>query len=464
MASPEWGDPGAAREAVETFRRPLAELPDPLPVPMLPGPFDLTLRPPPSKSITNRLFVLAALGRGESVLGRPLLDAVDAKVMIEAVGLLGAEVRLEGENAIVTGVAGEPRGGVNLYLENAGTAVRFLTAAASLAHGRMRIDGSDRMRERPIAGLISSLRSMRLAARFIHEYGFPPVELDPGPEQLEGGRISLDTQASSQFISALMMIAPWTRQGIVLTLEGEITSKPYVVMTMELLRRAGARVDSTGTMRKIFVAPGGYGGFHIDVEPDASGATYFQAAAAITPGSRCTIEGLPPMSLQPDGRFAELLMVLGAHASREKDSVTVTAPGEDAPFRGTRFDLSWAPDAAMTLAVAGAFATGATTINGLRTLRDKECDRLRATSTELGKLGVRVAESPSALEISGGAPMTGGPVELDTYDDHRMAMALALVGLRRPGVLIRDPGCVSKTYPTFWSDLAKVYESALSRL
>jgi len=462
MASPEWGDPAAAADAVSVFRRPLNELPDPLPVPMLPGPFTYELRPPPSKSITNRLFVMAALARGESVLERPLLDAVDAKVMLEAIEYLGAEVRIDGDDATVTGVAGTPRGGVNLYLENAGTAVRFLTAAAALASGRVTIDGSARMRERPIAGLISSLRAMRVTARFPAEYGFPPVELDPGGEQLEGGRVTLDTQASSQFISALLMIGPWTQRGIELTLEGEITSKPYVVMTMELLRRTGARVDATGTMRKIFVAPGAVDGFRYAVEPDASGATYFQAAAAITPGSSCTVRGLPPMSLQPDGRFPELLMVLGAHASRAADSVTVTAPPEDAPFRGTRFDLDWAPDGAMTLAVASAFATGVTTINGLRTLRDKECDRLRATSTELGKLGVKVTETPSSLEIIGGAPMTGGPVVLDTYDDHRMAMSLALVGLRRPGVLIRDPGCVSKTYPTFWSDLAGLYESALS--
>ncbi len=463
MTPTEWGERAPAEEAAQTMRRPLDELPDPLPVPMLPGPFDVSLRPPPSKSITNRLFVMAALAEGESVLERPLLDAVDARVMIQAIDQLGAETSIDAHNAVVRGVAGEPRGGVNLYLENAGTAVRFLTAAAALAHGRVTIDGSDRMRKRPIAGLVSSLRSMRLAARFPGEYGFPPVQLDPTSDQLEGGRVTLETQASSQFISALLMIAPWTKRGIELTLEGEITSKPYVVMTMELLRRVGARVDSTGTMRKIFVAPGAVEGFRLAVEPDASGATYFQAAAAITPESRCTIEGLPPLSLQPDGRFPELLMVLGAEATRTERSVTVIAPSEDAPYRGTRFDLSWAPDAAMTLAVAAAFAEGTTTINGLRTLRDKECDRLRATTTELSKLGVNIRETPSSLIIEGGVPTSSDPVELDTYDDHRMAMALALVGLRRPNVFIRDPACVSKTYPTFWADLARLYDAALSR-
>lgn len=462
MTTRKWGDRGTAEQAVEVFRRPLEDLPDPLPVPMLPGPFKIALRPPPSKSITNRLFVIAALARGESVLERPLVDAVDAKVMIRAIEDLGADVRAGDTDVRVRGVAGNPRGGVNLHLENAGTAVRFLTAAAALAHGRVTIDGSARMRERPIAGLVSSLRAMRIAARFPGTYGFPPVQLDPGPDQLEGGRVTLDTQASSQFISALLMIAPWTRRGIELNLEGEITSKPYVVMTMELLRRAGARVDATGTMRRIFVAPGGVEGFRIAVEPDASGATYFQAAAALTPGSTCTIQGLPPMSLQPDGRFAELLMVLGAGAERGEDSVTTTAPEEEEPFRGTRFDLSWAPDAAMTLAVAGAFAEGTTTINGLRTLRDKECDRLHATVRELTKLGVRVRETPSSLVVTGGVPEGGAPVELDTYDDHRMAMALAVAGLRREGVLVRDPACVSKTYPTFWADLAALYESALS--
>ena len=464
MPTPEWGDPAAASEAAAVMRRPLAELPACLPVPPLPGPFDVSLRPPSSKSITNRLLVLAALAQGDSVLERPLLDAVDAQVMLRAITAMGAEVTVRDDRAVIRGVGGEPRGGVNLHLENAGTAVRFLTAAAALARGRVTIDGSDRMRERPIGGLVSSLRSLRVTARFLQTYGFPPVQLDPTGAALEGGEITLDTQASSQFISALLMIGPWTRVGVTLKLKGEITSKPYVVMTMELLRRIGADVQSSDDMRRIRVGPRPLDGFSMPIEPDASGATYFLAAAAITPGSSCTIEGLPPLSLQPDGRFAELLMVLGAAARRTPDTVTVRAPNDDEPFRGTRFNLAWAPDAAMTLAVVAAFAEGPTTITGLRTLRDKECDRLAATRHELRKLGVDVTATDESLRIVGGAPASAGVVELDTYDDHRMAMALALTGLRRPGVVIRDPACVSKTYPTFWADLARVYDASLSRL
>jgi 3-phosphoshikimate 1-carboxyvinyltransferase len=449
--------------ALEAMRGPLESLPETLPVPALTGPFDCSLRPPSSKSITNRLLVLAALAEGESVIHRPLADAVDAKVMLAAIERLGAEVKLRDDRVLIRGVAGEPRGGVDLYLENAGTAVRFLTAAGALAGGRVTIDGSARMRERPIAGLVSALRSLRVAARFTGEYGFPPVQLEPGAATLEGGEITLDTQASSQFVSALLMIGPWTRAGVTLHLRGEITSKPYVVMTMELLRRTGAEVESTANMRTIRVGPKPLSAFEMEVEPDASGATYFLAAAALTPGSRCTIEGLPPMSLQPDGRFAELLLTLGADVQRTDDTVTVAAAPEGTPFRGTRFNLAWAPDAAMSLAVAAAFAQGRTVITGLRTLRDKECDRLEATRAELTKLGAAVSIEGDSLVIDGPLPAGSGTVELDTYDDHRMAMALAVAGLRRPGVVIRDPACVSKTYPTFWNDLARLYDAALSR-
>jgi len=225
MSGTEWGDRDEARAAAEVFRRPLDQLPDPLPVPVLPGPFEVSLRPPSSKSITNRLLVLAALCGGTSTLRRPLLGAVDTRVMLGAIERLGAAVEVTGtgaEEAVhVTGVAGEPRGGVSLHLENAGTAVRFLTAAGALAHGRVTVDGSERMRRRPIGGLVSSLRSMRVAARFLGEYGFPPVQLDPTAETLAGGCVTLDTQASSQFISAILMIGPWTREGIELQLTGD---------------------------------------------------------------------------------------------------------------------------------------------------------------------------------------------------------------------------------------------------
>ncbi len=466
MAGPDRAVRGwtaADEAALEAMRGPFDDLPAALPIPVMPGPFDVSLRPPSSKSITNRLLVLAALCEGESVIHRPLVDAVDARVMLSAIERLGAGVRIEGDRAIIRGVGGEPRGGVTLHLENAGTAVRFLTAAGSLAGGRVTIDGSPRMRERPIGGLVSSLRSLRVAARFTGAYGFPPVQLDPGGERLQGGEVTLDTQASSQFVSALLMIGPWTREGVTLKLRGEITSKPYVVMTMELLRRIGAEVEARSDMRTVRVHPRPLSGFEMEVEADASGATYFEAAAALVEGSSCTIEGLGPMSLQPDGRFAELLLVLGARVARSETSVTVRSPEEGGSLRGTRFDLSWAPDAAMTLAAAAAFAEGRTVISGLGTLRDKECDRLTATRTELTKLGVRIDSSESAWVIEGGVGAGRGRVELDTYDDHRMAMALAIVGLRRAGVVIRDPKCVSKTYPTFWNDLARLYESALSR-
>jgi 3-phosphoshikimate 1-carboxyvinyltransferase len=310
---------------------------------------------------------------------------------------------------------------------------------------------------------------------------FPPVRITPPTDLPRGATLTLSTTLSSQFISALLLIAPWLPGGLTLKLEGEVTSPTYVHMTLGLLDQFGATVRTSDSLAVIRVAPppGGAGLAPFDylVEPDASGATYFWGAAAFVPGAICRVEGLDSHSLQGDTRFPDLLARMGAtllrddaapgpHPAPEGDpaphvpSIGIRGPATLAPIMA---DLSPMPDATMTLAVAACFASGRSILRGLRTLRVKETDRIAALQAELAKLGVKVETNvlgdrdaititppPAGISVSPDAP----PIVFDTYDDHRMAMSLALIGLRRPNVFIRNPGCVAKTYPAFWRDFA----------
>jgi len=454
---------------------PLDDLPDPLPISPLPAaaPFDLHLRPPGSKSLTNRALLLAGLAAGTSTLQNALTDAEDARRMLGALRALGCKTSLADGTLAVTGVDGHwrvPREGVLLNLHNAGTATRFLTAASVLATGPVTIDGNARMRERPIADLASVLPSLGADVEYLATHGYPPLKISPLPHSNRHPTIDLHTTTSSQFISALLMLGPWLPRGITLRLHGEITSPPYIVMTLRLLDELGARVRASEDLRVLRVGPAntlkpGLDAFEYDVEPDASGATYFWAAAALVPHARCTIDGLnSESSLQGDAGFPAFLRRVGAGVERDPQGhTTVVGPAELRPIAADMTDM---PDAAMTLAAVCVFAPGRSVLRGLRTLRVKETDRITAMQTELRKLGVRVecdvAEDPDALSIT---PPEGGidcspaapRVEFDTYDDHRMAMSLALIGLRRPNCFVRDPGCVRKTYPGFWKDLARLY-------
>lgn len=466
-------DTAALSGLCETLRRPLDAMPDPLPLAPLPGAFDVSLRPPGSKSLTNRALALGSLATGATFLRRPLLSAEDAQVMIEGLRRFGARIgtvqdAYEGELLRIDGVAGRPTSAGSLNLANAGTAVRFLSTIAGLARGETIIDGSARMRQRPIGGLVAVLRAMRVGAEFLGEYGFPPVRIAPpadgGP--LAGGTLRLPPQASSQFISALLMIAPWTLEGISIELGEPPVSASYLRMTLELLRRLRAsNVAASDDLMSMLVAPGPLQAFDLDIEPDASGATYLWAAAALTPGARCAITGIGAESLQGDAAFAGVLARAGARVEVGDEFTTVRAPTNGA-LAGVTEDFSDMPDAAMTLAAAACFAEGPTTIRGLGTLPIKECDRLAATVTELRKVGADVRATEDSLTLkppTGQALADAEPVVFDTYHDHRMAMSLALVGLRRANVAVADPGCVAKTYPTFWRDLARLYESAMDR-
>jgi 3-phosphoshikimate 1-carboxyvinyltransferase len=456
-----------APEAVDRLRLPLDELPDPLPIPTLTvvrGHPPLAIRPPGSKSITNRALVLASLADGESELEGALLDADDAARMIDALRAMGVGIDIRADGRIlVRGVAGSLKGGCTLNLNNAGTATRFLTAVACLADEPVVIDGNARMRRRPIGELVALLRTLGITIEELGEPGCVPLRIHPA--RPHGGKLEIGRTASSQFVSAVLLLAPWTPVGIECVFSAGATSESYIRMTLGLLERVGARgVRADGDpARSVGVGPHPLTGFRLAIEPDASGASYFWGAGAIVPGLMCEVDGVASGSLQGDADFVELLARMGATVLRGNRSTTVA--GQDR-LRAIDADLALMPDTAMTLAAVACFADGPSIIHGLRTLRVKETDRIEALRTELGRIGVRVdvltEGHDEAIRIS---PPPGGldtrpsvpPVVFDTYDDHRMAMAMALIGLRRPHVQIREPGCVAKTYPTFWADLARLY-------
>lgn len=459
------------RDFVNLLRRPLSDMPDPLPMQPMPRPFEMAQQPPGSKSLTNRALVLAGLASGASVLRNPLLGAEDSTVMIEALRRFGVhiheDINANGQSFLrVEGVNGVPSGAGSVHLANAGTAVRFLTAFAALGAGETIIDGSARMRERPIGGLVAALRGLHVRVEFEGEYGFPPIRVIPprGGSQLLGGELHLPEQASSQFISALLMIAPWTRDGITIELDAPPLSASYLHMTLTLLTRLGvAGIEFSPDFTSMHVPPNPVHAFDFLIEPDASGATYFWAAAAMTPGSSCSIRDIGDESVQGDAQFAAALARMGAIADIDQNHIRIGSPPEGDLFP-IQTDFSNMPDAAMTLAAVAAFVPGRSVIRGLATLPFKECDRLKATMTELRKLGIRVDTTAESLTIEGdpAAATRDAPVTFDTYDDHRMAMALALIGLRRPNVFIENPSCVAKTYPSFWRDLALMYDAALA--
>ncbi|MEM1423034.1 MAG: 3-phosphoshikimate 1-carboxyvinyltransferase [Planctomycetota bacterium] len=460
--------PRPAPADARTLARPLVDIPDPLalPGPATVGSRTLTMRPPGSKSLTNRTLLLAALAEGASTLTGALTDADDAQRMLGALAQLGVRTEHEHDHDRVTvhGMGGrfategaEP----TLFLNNAGTATRFLTGAAILADGPVVVDGNARMRERPIGELVTLLRTLGARVDELGEAGFVPVRVHPIEQASSTLRVA--TTLSSQYVSALLQVGPWLPEGIEIVYTDPATSPSYVRMTAGLLERLGAEVEVDGPDRllRVRVGHGPLRAFQLDVEPDASGATYLWGAAALVEGLTVETPRLGTRSLQGDSAFPDVVARMGARVERTEDTTRVTGA---ATLRGIDADLSDMPDAAMTLGALAACADGPTTIRGLRTLRVKETDRIEAMRTELARVGasVRVFEHAGSLgEPDEGVTIIPGDlgtdhVSFDTYDDHRMAMSSALLALRRPHVTINDPGCVNKTYATFWADFARL--------
>ncbi|MEM0984202.1 MAG: 3-phosphoshikimate 1-carboxyvinyltransferase [Planctomycetota bacterium] len=453
--------------SLETLRLPLADLPDPLVLPKWsrsPGkaPLDLRVRPPGSKSLTNRALLLAALANGTTTLRHPLLAADDAERMLQAISTLGAQVdRSEPGCVRITGVAGRwktPEGGATVNLNNAGTATRFLTAAALCSDEPITVDGNERMRQRPIGELTDLLRRLGATVEHAGSPDCPPVTIT-APKSIPGEPIEIGRTQSSQYVSALLLTAPFLPGGLTLTLSGEITSASYVRMTLELLDEVGAQVRASDDLRTIRVLEG-LDAFELDVEPDASGGTYWWVAGALLPEQRVSVEGLRQNSSQGDTELADLMGRMGASVEHAGGLVSVRGPRRLSPIMANMTDM---PDATLALAVVCAFADGMSVLRGVRTLRVKETDRIAALQNELGKLGVKVEDringDDDVMTITPPDRMAEGPVEFDTYDDHRMAMSLGLVALRREGVVIREPQCVAKTYPSYFAEFARLYEA-----
>lgn len=419
-------------------------MPDAIEMIPVSGPINGRIRPPGSKSLTNRALIIAALAPGQSVLSG-VLDSQDTRVMIDSLQRLGLQVRHDARSCTVeiTGCGGHiPNSNADLWLENSGTSIRFLTAMCAVGHGTYRLDGNERMRERPIGELVSGLQQLGVDLECELGTNCPPVVVRASG--LNGGVTRVPGSVSSQFLSALLMAAPAANGPLDIQIEGQLVSEPYIDMTMGVMAKFGVQVQTpeTGLFR---IQPQSYKPNQYQIEPDASAASYFFALAAIT-GGEITVEGLSRWSLQGDIHFVEALEQMGCDIRYEQDSVTVRGK----PLKGIDIDMNAISDTAQTLAVVAPFALGPTRIYNVKHMRFKETDRVTALVTELRRLGLQVDEAEDGLTIHPGAM---NPATIATYNDHRMAMSFALIGVRTPGICISDPGCTAKTYPKFFDDL-----------
>jgi 3-phosphoshikimate 1-carboxyvinyltransferase len=375
------------------------------------------------------------------------LDSEDTRVMIESLGRLGINIEAteSGTRLIVHGAAGEiPALEADMECANSGTTIRFLTALVTLGHGSFRLDGVPRMRQRPIADLLDALNQLGAHVVSENDDGCPPIHVHANG--LPGGTAKVRGDISSQFLSGLLMTAPAAQAPVELVIDGLLVSQPYVQMTLKMMKSFGVEVEASHTLSEFRIgAPQRYKAIDYGIEPDASAASYFWAAAAIT-GGEVTVEGLSADSLQGDVAFVDCLEKMGCEVRREATSLTVCGR----PLQGIDVDMNAISDTVQTLAVVAAFADGPTTIRNVAHIRHKETDRIAAVAIELRKLGVEVEDQPDGISIR---PGTLKPSAIDTYNDHRMAMSFALAGLRIPGVRINDPRCVEKTYPRFFADL-----------
>jgi len=490
------------------YTLPLDQLPDPLPIEPLTRSFDVSITPPGSKSITCRAYVLAALAEGTSRIIRPL-RADDTEALLTALCTLGAKAEWvratdrpgddSPDDVLITGVNGRfPHGG-NLFMGEGGAPTRFMIACACLAAQSVTIDASPRMRERPIAEGVEMLQALGATIEYVEEEGRLPVRVTPSAE-FKGGTLKVGKTASSQFISAMMLIAPWLDNGLTLELH-DTTSASYVSLTRSVLAEFGGKASqnflahfSNEKLRRVSIRHDALQACSFGVEADASSALYWVLAAMLNPMSKYHVQRIPLLSKQPDSDALDGMEQMGGTVDfcdasdygTELDEGLACGPKKikkDASFQA---DCSAMPDGSIAYAVGAAACSKPSLITGLHTLRHKESDRLAALEAELTKIGCVVETGKDWIKIT---PMqrehgrdtraTGsgdtrdtdaerrrdahrsesGATIIETYNDHRMAMAFAVLGLARPGISIRNPACVSKSYPTFWKDFAKLYKS-----
>jgi len=420
-----------------------------------------TVKLPGSKSISNRILLLAALARGETRI-HDLLESDDTQYMLDSLRKLGIECTTEGAHTLlVRGAAGNfPVKQAELFLGNAGTAFRPMTAALAIAGGEYQLSGVARMHERPIGDLVDALASVGAKIEYRDKKGFPPLAIHRGNIRA-GGTVSVRGDVSSQFVSALLMALPLTGAETTVRVEGDLVSKPYVDITLNVMRRFGVDVNRAGWSAFTIPASKGYRSpGDIYVEGDASSASYFLAAGAIsalTGGGPVRVEGVGRASIQGDVQFADALRAMGAKVEMADNWIEA---GANAPavgkLKAIDADLNHIPDAAMTIAVAALFADGTSTLRGIGSWRVKETDRIAAMATELRKLGASVDAGFDSLRIT--PPSRLSSATIDTYDDHRIAMCFSLAALGGVTVRINDPGCVAKTFPEYFQVLSGISE------
>jgi 3-phosphoshikimate 1-carboxyvinyltransferase len=407
-----------------------------------------TVEVPGSKSYTQRALAVACLAEGRSNLSNALISE-DTRCIVEALRFLGAEIIISGSDVAITGTGGKIRNpGRVILLGNNGTALRFLTTLAALGKGEYILDGSSRLRERPLLPLLNALKILGVESQ--SRDGYPPVKIDA--KGLKGGRVAFADVESSQYISSLLIGAPYAAGDIDIRLTGRVVSEPYIDMTMDVMRRFGAEVITRqGTSYKVRSGRH-YKGRRYIIEGDASSASYFYLAAALCRG-RVKVVNINPASLQGDINILGIMEMLGCSVVRGDDWVEVIG----GPLRkgDILFDMGNMPDMVPTLAVLAAFRQGQSIITNVSHLRIKESDRIAALANELRRIGVDAKETADGVIVTGGKPH-GACIE--TYNDHRIAMSFAVAGLAIPGIRIEDRRCVGKSFPGFWDELARLYE------
>ncbi|MES2012391.1 MAG: 3-phosphoshikimate 1-carboxyvinyltransferase [Pseudomonadota bacterium] len=406
---------------------------------------------PGSKSISNRTLLLAALAAGTTEI-RDLLASDDTSRMLEALEALGVKLENFAENAWrVTGCAGNfPNKKADLFLGNAGTAFRPLTAALAFSNGEYALSGVPRMHERPIGDLVDALRLAGAQIDYLANDKFPPLKISPAKLDLTQP-IKIRGDVSSQFLTALLMALPLTQQEATIEVVGELISKPYIEITLNLMEKFGVSVQREGWQRFTIAANSAYTSpKEIFVEGDASSASYFLAAGAVAGNVR--VDGIGQHSIQGDVRFAEALSMMGSQISYGENHITAN---KAETLKAIDLDCNHIPDAAMTLAIIALFAQGTTVLRNIASWRVKETDRIAAMATELRKVGAIVEEGADYIKITPPAALTPNAV-IDTYDDHRMAMCFSLVSLGGVPIIINDPKCVNKTFPDYFHSFAQV--------
>ncbi len=406
---------------------------------------------PGSKSLSNRALLIAALANGETKITN-LLVSDDIKHMLNALSSLGIKYTLSdcGTECTVIGNNGffstnEP---LELYLGNAGTAMRPLCAALAASEGEFVLTGEPRMKERPIGHLVDALEQLNADIEYLENKDYPPVKITG--KALTGNTVTIDGSISSQFLTAILMIAPLLKTDTNIEIDGELVSKPYIDITLNIMSRFGVNVQNNDY--KSFTVKGNQSYQGVDkymVEGDASSASYFLAAGAIK-GGEITVHGVGKLSVQGDKHFADVLEKMGAEVHWKDESITVVGK----PLTAVDMDMNHIPDAAMTIATTALFATGTTSIRNIYNWRVKETDRLFAMATELRKVGAEVVEGEDFITIT--PPEKLNHAAIDTYDDHRVAMCFSLVALSDTPVTINDPKCTAKTFPDYFDKLAQV--------